>query len=312
MKTIDSNTTNQSEGLCINIKDTANVHHISDFVSWMELDLTPTEDVLIKLNDEQNVYLHFMYNLKDNFALQSNHTSVHQPLSSFRCAIAHDKQGHDTFMLLKAGGHYQISISELVKFNPENEINNLFLQFEKVFRSMSEDHYFIHTGLPNLELGEYVKTVQEMEKDTLADKLLALGYINILLSKKLKQFLEHVKNPLPNSLLSHKEIKRIQEISEMILENPEMNYPIDDLCRKFGLNAAKLQQGFKEMHGKTVCNFINHLRLIKAEEMLKTSDLNVSEIVYSLGWTSRSYFCKIFKQKYQCSPKSYQTLCVNA
>src|SRR5690606_30664159 len=142
--------------------------------------------------------------------------------------------------------------------------------------------------------------------------LMVAGYIHILLSKKLKQFLEHIADPLPNSQLTQKEIKRIQSISDEILQNPEMNYPIDELCTKHGLNASKLQQGFKEIHGKTVCNFINMLRLEKAAEMLTSSDLNVSEIVYSVGWTSRSYFCKIFKQRYQCSPKSYQTLCTNA
>ena len=32
-----------------------------------------------------------------------------------------------------------------------------------------------------------------------------------------------------------------------------------------------------------------------AEELIKTTDLNISEIVYTVGLTSRSYFCKIFK-----------------
>ena len=73
-----------------------------------------------------------------------------------------------------------------------------------------------------------------------------------------------------------------------------------------GLSASKLQEGFKDMHGRTVNNFICHIRLLKAEQLLKNSDLNISEIVYSLGWSSRSYFSKIFKEKYNCTPSFYQ------
>ena len=36
------------------------------------------------------------------------------------------------------------------------------------------------------------------------------------------------------------------------------------------------------------------------------TDLNISEVVYSIGFTSRSYFCKIFRQKYGCSPREYK------
>jgi AraC-like DNA-binding protein len=36
--------------------------------------------------------------------------------------------------------------------------------------------------------------------------------------------------------------------------------------------------------------------------MLKNTDLNISQIVYSIGFSSRSYFSKIFKEKYDISP----------
>ena len=48
----------------------------------------------------------------------------------------------------------------------------------------------------------------------------------------------------------------------------------------------------------------------------EVSKLNISEVVYSIGFTSRSYFSKIFRRKYNCSPKQYKdkqkTLSVSA
>lgn len=43
-----------------------------------------------------------------------------------------------------------------------------------------------------------------------------------------------------------------------------------------------------------------------AEKLIKTTDLNISQIVYTIGLSSRSYFSKIFKEKYKCSPREYE------
>ncbi|MDX1318460.1 MAG: AraC family transcriptional regulator, partial [Xanthomarina gelatinilytica] len=40
--------------------------------------------------------------------------------------------------------------------------------------------------------------------------------------------------------------------------------------------------------------------------LIKNTDMNISEVVYTIGLTSRSYFSKIFKEKYNCSPKDYK------
>ena len=40
--------------------------------------------------------------------------------------------------------------------------------------------------------------------------------------------------------------------------------------------------------------------------MLKNTDLNISQIVYSIGFSSRSYFSKIFKEKYGITPNKFK------
>ena len=40
---------------------------------------------------------------------------------------------------------------------------------------------------------------------------------------------------------------------------------------------------------------------------MNDSDLNISEIVYTIGFSSRSYFSKIFKEKYNISPNEYKS-----
>jgi len=95
-------------------------------------------------------------------------------------------------------------------------------------------------------------------------------------------------------------------VIESIKENPQDAYTIDMLCGITGLSPAKLQEGFKAINNRTVSDYIRHVRLLQAQNLMKNGDLNISEIVYSIGFTSRSYFCKIFKAEYGCSPKQYK------
>jgi YesN/AraC family two-component response regulator len=50
---------------------------------------------------------------------------------------------------------------------------------------------------------------------------------------------------------------------------------------------------------------MQHIKLEAAKEMLKLSEKNISEIVTSIGLNNRSYFSKIFKEKYGVSPKYF-------
>ena len=59
------------------------------------------------------------------------------------------------------------------------------------------------------------------------------------------------------------------------------------------------------MYGRTVTEYIRHVRLEAARDLINTSELNISQIVYTIGFSSRSYFSKIFKAKYNISPSDY-------
>lgn len=68
----------------------------------------------------------------------------------------------------------------------------------------------------------------------------------------------------------------------------------------------KLQYGFHNLYGLSVNNYVKKIRLQIAMELLKNSDLSISEIVYKIGLSSRSYFSKIFKEKYGITPSYYK------
>ncbi|TXE05507.1 helix-turn-helix transcriptional regulator [Gelidibacter salicanalis] len=160
--------------------------------------------------------------------------------------------------------------------------------------------------VPNLGICEMARTLKKLDKSGCENKFIAKGYSNILFGLKLKELLVQEGTCVKSAFLRKFEIQQLEVLTTKIKANPQQQYTIKELCKQTGLSVSKLQAGFKEMHNCTVAIFIRNIRLEKALDMLRNTDLNVSEIVYSVGLTSRSYFCRIFKKRFKCSPKSYQ------
>ena len=95
-------------------------------------------------------------------------------------------------------------------------------------------------------------------------------------------------------------------MANRICQDPSDAYTIQELSRRTGLNPYKLQEAFKHLYKSTAVKFIQEKRLIKAAELLGTSEYNVTQVVEEIGLSSKSYFSKIFKAKYSCCPKEYQ------
>jgi AraC-like DNA-binding protein len=59
----------------------------------------------------------------------------------------------------------------------------------------------------------------------------------------------------------------------------------------------------------TFTAYLNKLRLTEAARLLaENEEANVSEIAYSVGYNNASYFNKLFKNEYGCTPKTFKTL----
>jgi DNA-binding response OmpR family regulator/nitrogen-specific signal transduction histidine kinase len=87
------------------------------------------------------------------------------------------------------------------------------------------------------------------------------------------------------------------------MNNP--NFSIDHLCLELGINRSKLYSTIKEITGMTLGHYILKLRLDKAAELLKTTDITVTETCYRIGIDSPSYFSKAFKAQFGVAPSEF-------
>lgn len=83
------------------------------------------------------------------------------------------------------------------------------------------------------------------------------------------------------------------------------NFSIDELSRQAGYSNMQLYRKIKGLSGQTPGQFLRTIRLRRAAELLKNNADNVSQIAYSVGFGSVSYFVKCFREQYGVTPGDY-------
>ncbi len=106
-------------------------------------------------------------------------------------------------------------------------------------------------------------------------------------------------------ILRKSDIEKVDYVAKRIQGDLSTNLSVESLAKEAGTNVNKLQEGFKYVYNLTVNKYMQHVKLEAAKEMLNLSEKNISEIVTAIGLNNRSYFSKIFKEKYGVSPKYF-------
>lgn len=63
-----------------------------------------------------------------------------------------------------------------------------------------------------------------------------------------------------------------------------------------GLSQQHLNRLFHKHLSRSAMEYVNHVRISHAEELLRSSNLTMEEIAYKLGFSSPAYFCRVFKK----------------
>lgn len=75
----------------------------------------------------------------------------------------------------------------------------------------------------------------------------------------------------------------VRQVKDYIDENYTLPLTLQTIATSFYINKEYLASLFKETYGFTVNSYIAHVRVGKAEEMLRFTDKSVSEIGYAVG-----------------------------
>ena len=279
-------------------------------VSLIDFNIIFFEDIVLTSGTSEYNPIYFFYCTEGFFEHKFSDEENYKKVEQFHSAItaSNSKSNHQSYF--KKDIHIHLNTISIVRkqflkkrLNISHMLND---KLHNVFVDTQHEKQFAYYGPISLKMADHVNALQNIDTGGIIRILQIEGEVYQLLSMHIKMHNTYENSkPLKVSLLKS-ELKKIRKFAKKIAKNSSKNYSLDEISRNSGLSQAKLQEGFKFLYAKTVSEYIRHARLEEARDLMNNSNLNISQIVYSIGFTSRSYFSKIFKEKYGISPNEFK------
>ncbi|HET8752920.1 MAG TPA: AraC family transcriptional regulator [Salinimicrobium sp.] len=187
-----------------------------------------------------------------------------------------------------------------------HQFNGLEPELKELFEDSVAEKKFFYQGNYSIRAADIVEEITNKDYEGFLKTIFLEGKLFELLVIQIKQYQDdHREDKLPQ-ILRRSDVEKVEKAVKIINEELSNNFSVDQLAKKVGTNVNKLQEGFKYMFNLTVNKYIQQVKLEKAKELLENPDHNISEIVSIIGLNNRSYFSKIFREKYGVSPKYFK------
>ena len=106
-------------------------------------------------------------------------------------------------------------------------------------------------------------------------------------------------------LIANNNIKRLLPIIEYVNIHYNEQITLEEISKLLHISTAYFSRLFKQTIGSNFTEYLLFVRICKAKHLLKKG-FNVSEAAFDVGFTSLSYFDRVFKKYTFCSPKNYK------
>lgn len=100
--------------------------------------------------------------------------------------------------------------------------------------------------------------------------------------------------------------KDLRLIREYIEQNYEKKIQLDDLAKRYNINKYYLSHIFNEQYGISITNYIISMRITRAKQYLRFSDMTTTEIANRVGYEDVNYFIRMFKKVENITPGEYK------
>lgn len=98
----------------------------------------------------------------------------------------------------------------------------------------------------------------------------------------------------------------VRKTIEYIYSESNNDISLKTIAAEFNVSPAYLGQLFKSQTGKYFNDFLTSVRLEYSKNLITETDMKVSDIATQAGFSSQTYFNRIFKRVYGTSPREYR------
>lgn len=95
-------------------------------------------------------------------------------------------------------------------------------------------------------------------------------------------------------------------IQEWLQSNIANSITIKAVAKRFDMSLRSLNRHFKQATGTTPLYYLQKQRVETAQELLRTTNLSITEISYRVGYNDSAYFSRLFQKHFSITPQRYR------
>tara|TARA_B100001750_G_scaffold248564_1_gene281226 strand:+ start:17063 stop:18508 length:1446 start_codon:yes stop_codon:yes gene_type:complete len=263
------------------------------------------EELSLSLTEHGYSPLYLIFCIEGSYRHRYASEKQEKTVSQGRNLISLSSKNEEHLLTLPANRPIKLSVIVLLRKNLDHQSRgNLVSVIRDIVMKMDEgESYQFIGGLKN-NIERHAKILVENRRTDLAGKLITEAATYATLAAQLD---DHDNENKANELdVSDSELDRVVKLCSYISQNLERPHTIRELAHKSGLYPKKLQDAFQYLFNESVATCIKNMKLEKSKVLLETTDMSISSICDQIGINSKSYYSKIFKEKYGSLPKDYR------
>ncbi len=199
---------------------------------------------------------------------------------------------------------YDRSEQILVQYRIDDYIDNSMNKIGTVLARFSE--YTDRQCFVIQNCNELCESIDRMYNEFIRKSLGYEEYIKSSIYATIAYLSRHKIIENNNKMLSSPNVVRIMPALEYIDENYSREITLEEISGVLNINPSYFCRLFKTATGSSFCEYLNFVRISKSEKLFKLSEMSIMEISFDVGFSSVTYFNRIFRKIKGCTPSVYR------
>ncbi|WP_160686377.1 helix-turn-helix domain-containing protein [Clostridium sp. C2-6-12] len=252
-------------------------------------------------------YIEILYGISGTYEVILN--GKYHKFTKGDLVLINSKEIHQINSYYEEGGKYIV-----LRFEPEVIYSNMFnnhlhLKYVLPFILETSNHQKVikadvisSTFIPEL----LYEITEEFKAEAFGYELAIQNHIGRIFLWILRYFHETSSEFMQSDLTDLDLIRRLQPSLDYILEHFNEDIKATHMASLCNMSSSYFSRSFNRHMRMSFNEYVNYVRIMEAEKLLVSTTMNITELSNAVGFSTTSYFIKLFKAYKKISPKQFR------